>query len=43
MIISLIFFPANAQQLVMANTFPKVFPGAPIAGHNVRLECVAFG
>lgn len=34
---------ANPQQLQFANTFPKVFPEAPIAGKEVRLECVAFG
>lgn len=33
----------NYQALLFANTFPKVFPEAPIAGAEVRLECVAFG
>lgn len=43
------FFPLrvkphpNYQSLLFANTFPKVFPEAPIAGEEVRLECVAFG
>lgn len=43
------FFPLrvkphpNYQALLFANTFPKVFPEAPIAGEEVRLECVAFG
>lgn len=43
------FFPLrvkphpNYQALLFANTFPKVFPEAPIAGGEVRLECVAFG
>lgn len=34
---------ANYQQLKFPNNFPKAFPEAPIAGHEVRLECVAFG
>lgn len=33
----------NFQALIFANSFPKVFPEAPIAGELVRLECVAFG
>lgn len=43
------FFPLrvqpypNYQQLKFPNNFPKAFPEAPIAGHEVRLECVAFG
>lgn len=43
------FFPLavrphpNFQALIFANSFPKVFPDAPIAGDEIRLECVAFG
>lgn len=43
------FFPlkvvpnSNHQQLKFPNNFPKVFPEAPLAGKEVRLECVAFG
>ncbi|XP_059613760.1 contactin [Phlebotomus argentipes] len=43
------FFPLrvrphpNYQELLFANTFPKVFPEAPIAGQEVRMECMAFG
>ena len=43
------FFPLlvrphpNYQALIFANSFPKVFPDAPIAGEEIRLECVAFG
>ncbi|KAK9889197.1 hypothetical protein WA026_004476 [Henosepilachna vigintioctopunctata] len=43
------FFPLNVnphssyQQLKFPNTFPKAFPEAPIAGKEVRLECIAFG
>lgn len=43
------FFPLRVRQhpnymdLVLANTFPKIFPKAPLAGAEVRLECVAFG
>ncbi|KAG5684222.1 hypothetical protein PVAND_013460 [Polypedilum vanderplanki] len=33
----------NFQALIFANSFPKVFPDAPIAGDEIRLECVAFG
>ncbi|XP_066997548.2 contactin [Anabrus simplex] len=33
----------NYQQLKFPNNFPKAFPEAPIAGQEVRLECVAFG
>lgn len=34
---------ANYQQLKFPNNFPKSFPDAPVAGQEVRLECVAFG
>jgi hypothetical protein len=43
------FFPlmvnphSNYQQLKFPNNFPKAFPDAPIAGKEVRLECMAFG
>jgi len=43
------FFPlyvnphSNHQQLKFPNNFPKAFPEAPVAGKEVRLECVAFG
>ncbi|XP_055372029.1 contactin isoform X2 [Condylostylus longicornis] len=43
------FFPlrvhpkSDAQSLIFANSFPKVFPDAPIAGGEIRLECLAFG
>ncbi|XP_054726388.1 contactin [Anastrepha obliqua] len=43
------FFPlrvvpnSNYQSLIFANAFPKVFPEAPIAGDEIRLECVGFG
>lgn len=43
------FFPLavrphpNFQALIFANSFPKVFPDAPVAGDEIRLECVAFG
>lgn len=43
------FFPLgvrphpNFQALIFANSFPKVFPDAPIAGEQIRLECIAFG
>lgn len=30
----------NYQALLFANTFPKVFPEAPIAGEDIRLECM---
>lgn len=33
----------SSQQLQFPNNFPKVFPEAPVAGQDVRLECVAFG
>lgn len=31
------------QDLIFANTFPKKYPEAPIAGKDIRLECMAFG
>ncbi|XP_055857806.1 contactin [Episyrphus balteatus] len=34
---------SNYQALIFANSFPKVFPEAPVAGEDIRLECVAFG
>ncbi|XP_063219696.1 contactin isoform X2 [Bacillus rossius redtenbacheri] len=34
---------SNYQQLQFPNHFPKAFPDAPVAGKEVRLECVAFG
>lgn len=34
---------SNYQQLKFANNFPKAYPEAPIAGQEVRLECMAFG
>ncbi|KAH8313129.1 hypothetical protein KR067_000813 [Drosophila pandora] len=43
------FFPlrvtpnSNYQALIFANTFPKVFPEAPVAGDDIHLECMAFG
>ncbi|RWS07231.1 contactin-like protein, partial [Dinothrombium tinctorium] len=43
------FFPLiveptpNFQKLLFPNNFPKVFPKAPLAGEQVRLECVAYG
>ncbi|XP_066248303.1 contactin [Euwallacea similis] len=43
------FFPlrvnphSNYQTLKFPNNFPKSFPDTPIAGKEVRLECVAFG
>lgn len=43
------FFPlrvhpnSDYQALIFANTFPKVFPEAPVAGEEIRLECVGFG
>ncbi|XP_037953101.1 contactin-like [Teleopsis dalmanni] len=43
------FFPlrvlpnSNYQSLIFANSFPKVFPEAPVAGDEIRLECMAFG
>ncbi|XP_065349505.1 contactin [Cloeon dipterum] len=34
---------SNSQQLKFGNNFPQAFPQAPVAGQEVRLECVAFG
>lgn len=34
---------SNYQSLIFANSFPKVFPDAPVAGDDIRLECMAFG
>lgn len=34
---------ADFQQLKFPNNFPKAFPDAPVVGHEVRLECMAFG
>lgn len=34
---------SNYQQLKFPNNFPKAFPEAPVAGKEVRLECIAFG
>ncbi|KAL1110582.1 hypothetical protein AAG570_008110 [Ranatra chinensis] len=34
---------SNYQQLKFPNNFPKAFPDAPVAGKEVRLECVSFG
>lgn len=31
------------QDLIFANTFPKKYPEAPVAGKDLRLECMAFG
>eukprot|EP00095_Tigriopus_kingsejongensis_P002293 maker-scaffold400_size182785-snap-gene-0.21 protein:Tk02293 transcript:maker-scaffold400_size182785-snap-gene-0.21-mRNA-1 annotation:"PREDICTED: contactin-like" len=33
----------NYQQLRFPQNFPKAFPEAPVAGDDVRLECIAFG
>ncbi|XP_050530514.1 contactin [Daktulosphaira vitifoliae] len=33
---------SDYQQLILPNNFPKAFPEAPVAGQEVRLECVAF-
>ena len=33
----------NYQQLRFPQSFPKSFPEAPLAGEDVRLECIAFG
>ena len=33
----------NYQQLRFPQSFPKAFPEAPVAGEDVRLECIAFG
>ncbi|XP_031782439.1 contactin [Nasonia vitripennis] len=43
------FFPLyvsphlTPQHLKFPNNFPKIFPEAPIAGDQVRMECIAFG
>ncbi|XP_017890877.1 contactin [Ceratina calcarata] len=43
------FFPlrvdphSSFQQLKFSNNFPKAFPEAPVAGQEVRFECIAFG
>ncbi|XP_015594638.1 contactin [Cephus cinctus] len=34
---------SSFQQLKFPNNFPKAFPDAPVAGEEVRLECIAFG
>ncbi|ENN74113.1 hypothetical protein D910_11524 [Dendroctonus ponderosae] len=34
---------SNYQNLKFSNNFPKAFPDTPIAGKEVRLECVVFG
>ncbi|XP_055604304.1 contactin isoform X2 [Uranotaenia lowii] len=31
------------QDLIFANNFPKNYPEAPVAGKDIRLECMAFG
>uniref|UniRef100_A0A8W7PC28 Contactin n=1 Tax=Anopheles coluzzii TaxID=1518534 RepID=A0A8W7PC28_ANOCL len=31
------------QDLIFANTFPKAFPKVPLAGKDVRLECMTYG
>lgn len=33
----------NYQDLIFANSFPKLFPSGAIAGTEIRLECMAFG
>lgn len=41
---SLITEPGSSgQKLLFPNNFPKAFPDAPLAGENVRLECIAYG
>lgn len=43
------FFPlvvdpaSSGQKLLFPNNFPKVFPEAPLAGDDVRIECMAYG
>lgn len=43
------FFPlivdpaSSGQKLLFPNNFPKAFPEAPLAGQDVRLECMAYG
>lgn len=34
---------SSGQKLLFPNNFPKAFPEAPLAGSDVRLECVAYG
>uniref|UniRef100_A0A6B0VH84 Putative down syndrome cell adhesion molecule n=1 Tax=Ixodes ricinus TaxID=34613 RepID=A0A6B0VH84_IXORI len=34
---------SSGQKLLFPNNFPKSFPEAPLAGNEVRLECVAYG
>jgi hypothetical protein len=43
MLVFTVVILANYQQLKFPNNFPKAFPDAPIAGKEVRLECMAFG
>ncbi|XP_058128095.1 contactin [Anopheles ziemanni] len=31
------------QDLIFANSFPKAFPKVPLAGKDVRLECMTYG
>ncbi|XP_077497058.1 contactin [Amblyomma americanum] len=34
---------SSGQKLLFPNSFPKSFPEAPLAGNDVRLECIAYG
>lgn len=34
---------SSGQKLLFPNLFPKAFPEAPLAGQDVRLECIAYG
>lgn len=34
---------SNGQKLQFANGFPKSFPEGPLAGQDIRLECMAYG
>lgn len=34
---------SNYQEVLFANSFPKIFPEAAKAGQDIRLECMAFG
>ncbi|KAL1475262.1 hypothetical protein MTO96_037417 [Rhipicephalus appendiculatus] len=34
---------SSGQKLLFPNNFPKSFPEAPLAGNDVRLECIAYG
>lgn len=34
---------SNAQKLQFANGFPKMFPESPMDGHEIRVECMAYG